>query len=186
MFAKRHSKSRDFAAGNGILSRRIFLEGVFAVGAVSASANEALADSLIVQPWMKVPGTGFTGYGQPSRFEEKVVRVSPPPANPSTQAVGASRTPLHLLDGIITPSGLHLERSHSGVPDIDPEQHKLLIHGLVSKPLVFTLAALHRYPMQSRIAFIECAGNSQLLNAPQPQQVGITPLYGMIDRKSTR
>jgi sulfane dehydrogenase subunit SoxC len=129
---------------------------------------------------MKVPGTGFTGYGQPSRFEDKVVRVSPPPANPATQGVGAARTPLHLLDGIITPSGLHFERSHSGVPQIDPEQHRVLIHGLVKQPLVFTLEALHRYPMQSRIAFIECAGNSQLLNAPQPQQVGIAPLHGLI------
>jgi len=44
-----------------------------------------------------------------------------------------------------------------------------VIHGLVKRPLVFTLEALHRYPMQSRIAFIECAGNSFLLNAPQPQ-----------------
>jgi sulfane dehydrogenase subunit SoxC len=85
-----------------------------------------------------------------------------------------------LLDGIITPSGLHFERSHSGIPAIDPEQHRLLIHGLVRQPLLFTLEALHRYPMQSRIAFIECAGNGQLLNAPQPQQVGIAPLHGMI------
>lgn len=180
MSAKRQSQPGDFAAGNGIVSRRLFLEGVTAVGVVAASATEALAEPLIVQPWMKVPGTGFTGYGQPSRFEDKVVRVSPPPANPATQGVGAARTPLHLLDGIITPSGLHFERSHSGVPQIDPEQHRVLIHGLVKQPLVFTLEALHRYPMQSRIAFIECAGNSQLLNAPQPQQVGIAPLHGLI------
>jgi sulfane dehydrogenase subunit SoxC len=180
MSAKRQSQPGDFAAGNGIVSRRLFLEGVTAVGVVAASATEALAEPLIVQPWMKVPGTGFTGYGQPSRFEDKVVRVSPPPANPATQGVGAARTPLHLLDGIITPSGLHFERSHSGVPPIDPEQHRVLIHGLVKQPLVFTLEALHRYPMQSRIAFIECAGNSQLLNAPQPQQVGIAPLHGLI------
>jgi sulfane dehydrogenase subunit SoxC len=180
MSAKRHSKPGDFAAGNGIVSRRIFLEGALAVGAMGASATEALTEPLMVEPWMKIPGTGFTGYGQPSRFEDKVVRVSPPPANPATQGVGASRTPLHLLEGVITPSGLHFERSHSGIPEIDPEQHKLLIHGLVRQPLVFTLEALHRYPMQSRIAFIECAGNSQLLNAPQPQQVGIAALHGLI------
>ncbi len=180
MSAKRHSEPGDFAAGNGIVSRRIFLEGALAVGAMGASATEALTEPLLVEPWMKIPGTGFTGYGQPSRFEDKVVRVSPPPANPATQGVGASRTPLHLLEGVITPSGLHFERSHSGIPEIEPEQHKLLIHGLVRQPLVFTLEALHRYPMQSRIAFIECAGNSQLLNAPQPQQVGIAPLHGLI------
>ena len=66
---------------------------------------------------------------------------------------------------MITPNGLHFERSHSGVPDIDPDQHRLLIHGLVKRPLVFTLEALLRYPMESRIAFLECAGNSGALNA---------------------
>jgi sulfane dehydrogenase subunit SoxC len=132
-----------------------------------------------VQSWMKIPGAGFAGYGQPSRFEEKVVRLIPPPPNPATQGVGAARTPLQLLDGIITPSGLHFERSHSGIPDIDPEQHRLLIHGLVKRPLVFTLEALHRYPMQSRIAFIECGGNSQALNAPQALPLNVAAIHGV-------
>src|SRR5262249_7456130 len=180
MARKQNHDAGDPVAGNGLLSRRVFLEGALVAGAASAAVSGAAAEPLAVQPWMKTPGTGFIGYSQPSRLEDKVVRFTPPPPNPATQGVGVARTPLHLLDGIITPSGLHFERSHSGVPDIDPEQHKLLIHGLVSKPLVFTLAALHRYPMQSRIAFIECAGNSQLLNAPQPQQVGITQLHGLI------
>ena len=175
-----HSELSNPVAGNGILSRRLFLEGTLVVGAAGVSASSALAEPLTVQPWMKVPGTGFTGYGQPSRYEDKVVRVTPPPPNPATQGVGASRTPLQLLDGIITPAGLHFERSHSGIPDIDPDQHRLVIHGLVKRPLVFTFEALHRYPMQSRIAFIECAGNGLLLNAPQPQQVGMAPLHGMI------
>jgi sulfane dehydrogenase subunit SoxC len=170
----------DSVAGNGILSRRIFLEGAFVAGAMGAGLSGASAQPLTVQPWMRVPGAGFTGYGQPSRFEVKVVRVTPPPPNPAMQGVGPSRTPLHLLDGIITPSGLHFERSHSGIPDIDPDQHRLVIHGLVKRPLVFTLEALHRYPMQSRIAFIECAGNGLLLNAPQPQQIGMAALHGMI------
>ncbi len=61
---------------------------------------------------------------------------------------------------MITPNGLHFERHHSGIPDINPDTHRLLIHGLVKRPLVFTLEALMRYPMESRIAFIECAGNS--------------------------
>ena len=168
------------AAGNGILSRRHFLEGALVAGATGAGVSSARAEPLAVQPWMKVPGAGFSGYGQPSRFENKVVRAIPPPPNPATQGVGPARTPLHMLDGIITPSGLHFERSHSGIPDIDPDQHRLVIHGLVKRPLVFTLEMLSRYPMQSRIAFIECAGNGMLLNAPQPQQVGIAPLHGMI------
>src|SRR5215469_12164994 len=98
-----HSELSNPVAGNGILSRRLFLEGTLVVGAAGVSASSALAEPLTVQPWMKVPGTGFTGYGQPSRYEDKVVRVTPPPPNPATQGVGASRTPLQLLDGIITP-----------------------------------------------------------------------------------
>jgi sulfane dehydrogenase subunit SoxC len=169
----------DLAAGNGLLSRRHLLEGALAAGAASVGISRASADPLVVQPWMKVPGAGFSAYGQPSRFEEKVVRFTPPPPNPATQGVGATRTPLHLLEGIITPSGLHFERSHSGIPDIDPDKHRLVIHGLVKRPLVFTLEALHRYPMHSRIAFIECAGNSQALNAAQALPLGMAAIHGV-------
>ncbi len=177
---RRNPTGEDQAAANGLLSRRLFLEGALVAGISGGGISDLTAEPLAVQPWMKTPGAGFTGYGQPSRFESKVVRAIPPLPNPATQGVGPARTPLHMLDGIITPSGLHFERSHSGVPDIDPDQHRLVIHGLVKRSLVFTLDALHRYPMHSRIAFIECAGNGQLLNAPQPQQVGIAPLHGMI------
>jgi sulfane dehydrogenase subunit SoxC len=172
---KRHAEP---AAGNGILSRRLLLEGALVAG-VAGIGSGASAEPLKVQSWMKIPGAGFAGYGQPSRYEEKVVRLIPPPPNPATQGVGAARTPLQLLDGIITPSGLHFERSHSGIPDIDPEQHRLLIHGLVKRPLVFTLEALHRYPMQSRIAFIECGGNSQALNAPQALPLNVAAIHGV-------
>jgi sulfane dehydrogenase subunit SoxC len=177
---RRDPNHNDQAAGNGVLNRRLFLESALIAGVSGIGISDLGAEPLAVQPWMKTPGAGFTGYGQPSRYESKVVRVIPPPPNPATPGVGPARTPLHMLDGIITPSGLHFERSHSGIPDIDPDQHRLVIHGLVKRSLVFTLDALHRYPMHSRIAFIECAGNGQLLNAPQPQQVGIAPLHGMI------
>jgi sulfane dehydrogenase subunit SoxC len=163
---KTNLEPSDPAAGNGILNRRVFLEGALAAGAAGAGMSSAAAEPLAVQPWMKVPGAGFAGYGQPSRFEDKVVRLVPALPNPATQGVGASRTPLHLLDGIITPSGLHFERSHSGIPDIDPDRHRLVIHGLVRRPLVFTMEALSRYPMESRIALVECGGNSAALNAP--------------------
>jgi len=169
----------ETAAGNGILSRRVFLEGALIAGAAGASSGAA-ADPLAVERWMRIPGAGFTGYGQPSRFEEKVARVIPPPPNPVTQGIGTARTPLHLLDGIITPSGLHFDRSHSGTPEIDPDKHRLVIHGLVRQPLVFTMEALSRYPMQSRIAFIECAGNSAALYAPQPQPLGMAAIHGLL------
>ena len=71
----------------------------------------------------------------------------------------SSKTPLHDSYGIITPSSLHFERHHGGVPDIDPAAHTLTIHGLVDRPLVFTIDELKRLPSVSRIMFLECSGN---------------------------
>ena len=167
------------AAANGILNRRLFLGGAIGAGAAGWAVSAASAEPLAVPRWMKEPGRGFDAYGQPSSFE-KIGRTIPPPT-PATPGVGASRTPHQLLDGMITPSGLHFERSHSGIPDIDPAQHRLVIHGLVKRPLVFTMEQLERYPRESRIAFIECAGNSAALNAPQPQAgANVAALHGLI------
>jgi sulfane dehydrogenase subunit SoxC len=71
----------------------------------------------------------------------------------------SSRTPLQELFGTITPSDLHYERHHAGVPAIDPEKYQLVVHGMVKKPMVFTLRDLKRFPSVSRICFLECAGN---------------------------
>ena len=71
----------------------------------------------------------------------------------------ASGTPHQDLMGIITPADLHFERHHGGVPDIDPQRYSLLIHGMVERPMVFTLGDLKRFPSLSRIHFIECSGN---------------------------
>ena len=168
------------AAGNGILSRRFFLERTLAAGAAGLGASAAAAEPLAVPPGSREPGGDFTAYGQPSRFEGKVVRTWAAPANPATPGIGSSRTPHHLLDGTITPSALHYERSHSGVPDIDPEQHRLLIHGLVRQPLVFSLEDLSRYPRVSRIAFIECAGNSGALYTAQAQPLNVQAIHGLL------
>jgi sulfane dehydrogenase subunit SoxC len=176
----------EAVAGNGILNRRIFLERALLAGAAGGAGiagpglTSAQAEPLAVARWMKEPGANFAPYGQPSRFEDKVVRAIAPPANPATRGIGTARTPLHLLEGMLTPPGLHFERSHSGIPDIDPDQHRLVIHGLVKRPLVFTLEALARYPMQSRIAAIECAGNSGALNAAQPQALNVPAIHGLL------
>ena len=133
----------DLAAGNGLLDRRHLFTAAATVGtAALISRTPAAAGELAVAPWMREVGLPFVGYGQPSRFEPKVVRVST--TAPGTTGTGASRTPHHLLNGTITPNGLHFERHHSGIPDIDPDRHRLLIHGLVKRPLVFTLDALTR------------------------------------------
>jgi sulfane dehydrogenase subunit SoxC len=167
------------AAGNGLLDRR-GLFGAAATGSLAAliSRPAAAAGELAVEPWMQEPGSPFVGYGQPSRFEAKVVRVAT--TAPGTTGTGASRTPHHLLNGAITPNGLHFERHHSGIPEIDPDAHRLLIHGLVKRPLVFTLEALARYPMVSRIAFIECGGNSGTLYQKDPVAGGVQALHGLV------
>jgi len=99
---------------------------------------------------------------------------------PGTTGSGSSRTPLEFLEGMITPNSLHFERNHSGVPDIPPTQHRLVIHGLVRRPLTFELEALTRYPLISRMHFIECSGNSTALYAAQPAQAGAGAIHGLV------
>lgn len=86
---------------------------------------------------MREPGEAFQPYGQPSRFESKIVRSIT--SAPGTTGTGVARTPLQALEGTITPSGLHFERSHDGIPDIDPDVHQLVIHGMVKRALSFTV-----------------------------------------------
>ncbi len=167
----------DAVAGNGLLDRRLFL-GASAAAAAIGSALPSKAGELSIDPWMRLPGSGFVGYGQPSKFESKVTRTFA--SLPGTTGTGAARTPHHLLDGMITPNGLHFERSHSGIPDIKPDAHQLLIHGLVKRPLVFTLESLERYPRESRIAFLECGGNGQLLYQKEPAPVGVQAIHGLV------
>ena len=90
----------------------------------------------------------------------------------------SSRTPLQDLQGTITPSDLHFERHHAGVPDIVAGDHELLVHGMVERPMVFRMADLRRYPQTSRICFVECSGNgggaysrSRMPTAISPQQL---------------
>lgn len=75
------------------------------------------------------------------------------------EASSYRKTPLQDLFGIITPSGLHYEVHHSGVPEIDPHHHEVMIHGLVERPFSFTMEDFHRLPSVSRIHFLEFAGN---------------------------
>ncbi|HET7199239.1 MAG TPA: sulfite dehydrogenase [Burkholderiales bacterium] len=161
--------------------RRSFLTqgAALATGAASAGlAAGANAQDLAGQPWERVYGAPFNGYGQPSRFEQPVVRYFLKPYADLAPGSGAALAPIERLEGIITPSGLHSNRSHSGVPDIDPKEHQLLVHGLVARPLKFTMDALSSYPMTTRIHFIECSGNSNRNLAPQPLQVPAGAIHG--------
>ena len=103
-------------------------------------------------------GAPVSGYGARARFENASRFFNQNTKVPLEEA--ASRTPLHETYGILTPSSLHFERHHAGVPEIDPAQHTLTIHGFVDRPLVFTVAELKQLPSISRIYFLECSGNS--------------------------
>ena len=147
-------------------SRRRFLKGGLAAGgaAVAATAH-AESDPAITdieeQPWTQYLGEGVDArpYGSPSEYEAHVVRRSVPwlTADPVSSV---NFTPLHELEGIITPNGLCFERHHGGIAEIDPAMWRLMINGLVERPLVFTLEDIMRFPRVTRAHFLECAANS--------------------------
>lgn len=136
------------------LTRRAFL----------ATASATLGAAAIPSARSQQLGAPRRAYGERSPFE-KSARYFPESITPASSY---SRTPLQDLFGIITPSSLHYEVHHSGVPEIDPRRHELMIHGLVERPLIFTMEDLHRLPPISRIHFLECAGNSggELIGRP--------------------
>jgi sulfane dehydrogenase subunit SoxC len=153
-----------------ILNRRRFLgvAGLAGAGAVlpqlAAAAGETpKPDPLIteVQDWNRHLGDGVDKrpYGSPSKYEKHIIRrdVSWLTASPESSV---NFTPLHELDGIITPSGLCFERHHGGLAEINPADHRLMINGLVDKPLVFTMEDIKRMPRVNKIYFLECAANS--------------------------
>lgn len=166
----------EAVAGNGLLDRRIFLQAGLAGGASLMTARAAGVER---EEWMAVPGAPMSESGAPSPYESHVKRLAIS-SQPGTTGTGVSRTPLEFLDGLITPSRLHFERHHSGIPDIDPDQHRLVIHGMVERPLSFSLDTLARYPMQSRIQFLECSGNSGASIAPEPLQQSCGVIHGLV------
>jgi sulfane dehydrogenase subunit SoxC len=160
-------------------TRRQFLSQSAAL-VTGALAQDSGAQGLAGQAWERVYGAPFTGYGQPSRFETPVARHIGRPYGDLAPGSGAALTPIEALEGVITPSSLHNIRNHSGTPDIDPKQHQLLLHGLVERPLMFSVESLLRYPMTTRTHFVECSGNSNRALAPQPAQVPAGAIHGNI------
>jgi sulfane dehydrogenase subunit SoxC len=146
-------------------SRRRFLTSAAGLAALGAGGSRAAADPKNLPPnvpaWTRAlgDGAGVRPYGQPSRFEKHVIRRDVPWLT-ATRESSVSFTPLHELDGIITPNGLAFERHHGGIAEIDPQDFRLIVHGMVEKPLIFTLADLKRFPRVNRIYFLECAANS--------------------------
>jgi sulfane dehydrogenase subunit SoxC len=118
-------------------------------------------------------GKPLSAYGERSSFEN-VKRLATPAGLGKSPEIGSSRTPLQDSYGIITPSSLHFERHHSGVPPLDPAKHRLLLHGMVDRPLILSMDELRRLPSVSRIHFVECSGNGSSewgeKNAPDAQR----------------
>jgi sulfane dehydrogenase subunit SoxC len=167
-------------AGNGLLNRRALLgRGVALAGAAASGvgATSVAAEPLKDDPWSQHPGAVTPVLQTPSRFEKDVVRtLSNPRGDPKTQH---ARTPHQLLNGTITPNSLHFTILHTGIPDIDPAQHKLVIHGMVRQPKEFTLDMLMRYPMVTRNHFVECGGNSGPMFNNEPVQGTVQQLHGL-------
>ncbi len=147
-------------------SRRQFLAGAAAAGAGSAVAGAAQAagpDPLIteVQEWASGLGDGVdaTPYGLPISYESDVIRRNVEWLTADTIS-SINFTPIHALDGTITPQGCAFERHHSGAIELKKEDYRLMINGLVDTPLVFSYADLERFPRENRVYFCECAANS--------------------------
>jgi len=146
-------------------SRRAFLRGAatagvgaFAAGAVRADTPDPLITE--IQPWAQVFGDGVdaTPYGLPIRFEGDVIRRNVEWLTADTTS-SINFTPIHALDGTITPQGCAFERHHSGAIELSKQDYRLMINGLVEKPLVFSFEDLLRFPRHVTVAFCECAAN---------------------------
>ena len=148
----------------GRMDRRRFLArsaGIAGAAAAGIAPQAAAQEATAVPPWMQTMGTPMRGYGTPSKFEEKVLRTAASGYAKVTPGAGSSRTPLQSLEGTITPSGLHFERHHNGVPDIDPGAAPADDPRARQKAARLHVEALERYPMTSRICFLECAGQQR-------------------------
>ncbi|TDE38012.1 sulfite dehydrogenase [Antarcticimicrobium sediminis] len=147
-------------------SRRQFLSGAAAAGAGAVAATAARAagpDPLIteVQAWATATGDGVdaTPYGLPIRFETDVRRRNVEWLTADTIS-SINFTPIHALDGTITPQGCAFERHHSGAIEMRKQDYRLMINGLVDTPLVFTYEDLERFPRENHVYFCECAANT--------------------------
>ncbi len=163
--ADREISSQDGGPPPKSSSRRSFLRHSLAVagGAVASGA----VGSSIANAALPIPSSNQSmgrpiepeAYGMPSKFESHVMRRRTDVFKNRQHFSDWSMTPLQYQEGILTPNGLVYERHHAGTPDIDPKTHRLVIHGMVNKPLQFSMDDLLRYPSVSKFYFMECSGN---------------------------
>ncbi|MBN2907028.1 MAG: sulfite dehydrogenase [Rhodobacteraceae bacterium] len=147
-------------------TRRGFIKTGLATGgaiAVGGAAQGATPDPLIteIQPWAQGLGDGVDAvpYGLPIEYESDIVRRNVPWLTADVIS-SINFTPIHGLDGTITPQGCAFERHHSGAIELRKEDYRLMINGLVDTPLVFTYEDLERFPRENHVYFLECAANT--------------------------
>jgi sulfane dehydrogenase subunit SoxC len=145
------------SSGAGLASAllgRVGLSPLTARAQDATPAASATGDNLPpnVPAWMRTPGAPSSPYGERAPAEDSVVRWAPSP--------DASFSPLADLHGTLTPNALWYEIHYGGIPAIDPSEHRLLVHGLVERPTLFTVDDLKRFPAVSVTHFLECSGNS--------------------------
>lgn len=152
----------------GTTSRRAFMRAGLAASvalpaAVSAARGQGAPDPLIteVQDWARYSGDGVDAapYGLPIHFESDVIRRNVSWLTADTIS-SINFTPIHQLDGTITPAGCAFERHHSGAIELAKPDYRLMINGLVDRELVFTYEDLERFPRSQGVYFCECAANT--------------------------
>ena len=167
-------------------SRRSFLRGSvtmagMAVASGTAGVSAAQAAKLAIPESNLALGEPIPveDYGMPIEFESHVKRRRSDVYVNRQNYSDWSMTPLQHQVGIVTPNGLFFERHHAGVPKIDPEKHRLVIHGLVERPLMFTMNDILRYPSVSRFHFLECSGNT-LTDWREPKSTTVQQSHGLL------
>jgi sulfane dehydrogenase subunit SoxC len=166
---KKSSEVTSLEATSKGLSRRDFFKKTGAISAVAAASVisptvvKAEDDHAIMHhpKWGQSWGDPVTKnrYGIPSKYEHNVVRRNTKLLASGNYRASIAVTPIHESDGIITPNGLFFSRCHGGTAHVDPNEFRLMINGLVEKPIVLTLDQLKRYPRVTRTHFIECPAN---------------------------
>jgi len=166
---KKNSDITNLEVSSKGLSRRDFFKKTGAVSAVAAASVVApivvKADddhAIMHHPkWGQSWGDPVTKnrYGIPSEYEHNVLRRNTKLLASGNYRASIAVAPIHELDGIITPNGLFFSRCHGGIAHVDPREYRLMINGLVDKPIVLTLDQLKKYPRVTRTHFIECPAN---------------------------
>jgi len=163
-------------SASDVISRRDLLAGAAgAIGVAVAAGLPAIAAGqqgakAVPPPLPKVPDDPTKLQGAPTSAVGTRSRFYAPARTPTGDVTGSSLTPLQDLTGAITPADVHFERHHAGVPLLDPARHSLLVHGLVERPLTFTLDDIKRFPQVTRAHFLECSGNGRAAyHDPKPE-----------------